>query len=90
MRLGAIQGCQGATVTLTRGAEVPGMVFAHDLGSPRRNRQADSCRWSPENYGPLKRELGGRAYSNILDEPRAYTDPIPSPILPPPPRLSSI
>eukprot|EP00959_Pyramimonas_sp_CCMP1952_P030952 649158-Pyramimonas_sp.AAC.1 len=39
----------GATATLIRGAEFPGMPFGHDSRSPRRNSQVDPWRWSPEN-----------------------------------------
>eukprot|EP00959_Pyramimonas_sp_CCMP1952_P058563 1222950-Pyramimonas_sp.AAC.1 len=39
----------GATVTLIRGAEVPGLAFRYESGSPRRNSQVDPWRWNPEN-----------------------------------------
>eukprot|EP00959_Pyramimonas_sp_CCMP1952_P466443 9489954-Pyramimonas_sp.AAC.1 len=39
---GMTQGCQGPAVALIRGVDVPGTVFWHDTGSPRRNSPVDS------------------------------------------------
>eukprot|EP00959_Pyramimonas_sp_CCMP1952_P321541 6728451-Pyramimonas_sp.AAC.1 len=36
-RIFLLNGCQGATVMLSRGAEVQGIAFWRDSGSPRRN-----------------------------------------------------
>eukprot|EP00959_Pyramimonas_sp_CCMP1952_P359905 7535763-Pyramimonas_sp.AAC.1 len=47
--IGTTYGCQGASVTLIRGVEVPGMAFRHDSGSSRRNSKITSWRWSSEN-----------------------------------------
>eukprot|EP00959_Pyramimonas_sp_CCMP1952_P215974 4517335-Pyramimonas_sp.AAC.1 len=44
-----VQDQEGATATLVRGAEVPGMAFWHYSGSSRRNNQIDQWRWNPEN-----------------------------------------
>eukprot|EP00959_Pyramimonas_sp_CCMP1952_P343715 7199761-Pyramimonas_sp.AAC.1 len=49
MCFGMIRQCQGATITLIRGVEVPGIVFWHGSGSSGRNNQVDSWRWKPEN-----------------------------------------
>eukprot|EP00959_Pyramimonas_sp_CCMP1952_P004963 103949-Pyramimonas_sp.AAC.1 len=46
---GRIQEYGGATVTLIRGVEVPGMAFWHDSVPSRRNSQVDPWRWNPEN-----------------------------------------
>eukprot|EP00959_Pyramimonas_sp_CCMP1952_P459697 9478666-Pyramimonas_sp.AAC.1 len=43
------QDSEVATVALTRGAEVPGMVFWRDSGSSRRDSQIDPWRWNPED-----------------------------------------
>eukprot|EP00959_Pyramimonas_sp_CCMP1952_P245701 5134980-Pyramimonas_sp.AAC.1 len=37
---------QGATVTLVRSVDAPGMVFTHVAGSSERNSNVDSRRWS--------------------------------------------
>eukprot|EP00959_Pyramimonas_sp_CCMP1952_P119997 2508960-Pyramimonas_sp.AAC.1 len=47
--VGRIQEHEGATVTLIRGVEVPGMAFRHDSGSSRRNSQVDPWRGNPKN-----------------------------------------
>eukprot|EP00959_Pyramimonas_sp_CCMP1952_P215477 4508084-Pyramimonas_sp.AAC.1 len=39
----------GATVTMIRGVEVPGMAFWRDSGSSRRNSQVHPWRWDTEN-----------------------------------------
>eukprot|EP00959_Pyramimonas_sp_CCMP1952_P185309 3874776-Pyramimonas_sp.AAC.1 len=40
---------EGATVTLIRCEEVPGLALWHHSGSSRRNSQVDPWRWNPEN-----------------------------------------
>eukprot|EP00959_Pyramimonas_sp_CCMP1952_P442812 9269947-Pyramimonas_sp.AAC.1 len=51
---GTIPDCQGATLPMIRGVEVPGLVFWHGSGPSRRNRQVDTWRLSFEN-GSLAR-----------------------------------
>eukprot|EP00959_Pyramimonas_sp_CCMP1952_P266506 5571515-Pyramimonas_sp.AAC.1 len=46
---GRIPDFEGATVTMFRGGEVPGMALWHDSGSSRRNRQVHPWRWNTEN-----------------------------------------
>eukprot|EP00959_Pyramimonas_sp_CCMP1952_P334610 7007241-Pyramimonas_sp.AAC.1 len=46
---GRTQDCEGATVTLSRGVDDPGMVFWQDSGSSRRNSLVDPGLWNPEN-----------------------------------------
>eukprot|EP00959_Pyramimonas_sp_CCMP1952_P132365 2767579-Pyramimonas_sp.AAC.1 len=66
---------QGATVTLTRGVEVPSMVFLHDSGPSRRNSYSDAQRRRPRN------ESGGQVYCDIVGGSWVYIGPPP----PPPP-----
>eukprot|EP00959_Pyramimonas_sp_CCMP1952_P046713 975779-Pyramimonas_sp.AAC.1 len=48
-RSGTIQDYAGATGTLIRGVEIPGMAFWRNWGSSRRNSRVDPFRWDPEN-----------------------------------------
>eukprot|EP00959_Pyramimonas_sp_CCMP1952_P241304 5043438-Pyramimonas_sp.AAC.1 len=54
----------GATVTFTRGAEVPIMAFWHDSGSSRSNNQVDPSRWNPENNALASSRVFKRLPSN--------------------------
>eukprot|EP00959_Pyramimonas_sp_CCMP1952_P008299 173532-Pyramimonas_sp.AAC.1 len=98
---GRIQDYAGATSTLVRGIEIPGMAVWRDSGSSRPNSQVEPWRGNPENNGltcfkffkrlssneagHVKRELGGRVHSNIVDA-SWVSGPSPPP-LPPPPLL---
>eukprot|EP00959_Pyramimonas_sp_CCMP1952_P133149 2783704-Pyramimonas_sp.AAC.1 len=46
---GRIPDYEGATVSLARRVEVPGIAFPLDSGSSRRNNQVDPWRRNPDN-----------------------------------------
>eukprot|EP00959_Pyramimonas_sp_CCMP1952_P274278 5732982-Pyramimonas_sp.AAC.1 len=77
-----MQDCRGAAVTLIRSVDIPGMSRDWCFGTLPNLRMGVSQRGivysgNESLQEPMKRELGGRVYSNIVDESWVHTGPLP-------------
>eukprot|EP00959_Pyramimonas_sp_CCMP1952_P271039 5666702-Pyramimonas_sp.AAC.1 len=70
---------------LMHGVGVPRVVFWHASGSSNCCLLTSQFPVEMNPCWPMKSELGGRVYSNIVGESRIYTGPPPTPPPSPPP-----